>query len=183
VSGEDSFVLPEVTRFNPDDHRSYLQLVGFYNYVKNREYLIEEWRENSKRVVAIIRNTSPCSVCKYNTKANGHGQGCDRCGCGFAYLWFFSVKGLEAYRRESRLRSDEPKSIHLLKMMARFEKSNIEQIKAIERLEAVWRLVDDELPQTPVTLSFRKRFYEVSGLEPPEWLRNEVEVENGGDGE
>jgi len=44
VVEKDSFKLPEVTRFNPDDHRSYLQLVDFYNYVKNCEHLIEEWR-------------------------------------------------------------------------------------------------------------------------------------------
>jgi len=47
---EASFDPPEVARFNPDDHRSYLQLVDFYNYVKNREHLIEEWRGKAKHL-------------------------------------------------------------------------------------------------------------------------------------
>jgi len=151
------FKLPEVDLSENTNHRTqHLQLLKFYKTVKAHEKMIYEWREDSKRVEAIIRNTSPCSVCKYNIKVNGKSHGCGRCGCGFAYLRFFSAKGLEAYRRESRFRADTPKPIGfevlgiaseenlaLVKMMAQFEKSDIEQIKAITRLEAIRKLNEE----------------------------------------
>jgi len=111
VVEKDSFKLPEVTEFNPDNHKSYLQLVDFYNYVKNREHLIEEWLNNSKRVEAILRGTPPCNVCPLRTKPLGEVQGCDRCGCGFMYLWKYRGLWRKHYAGEAVFIEDLVKHI------------------------------------------------------------------------
>jgi len=49
VVEKDSFKLPKVTRFNPDENGRCSQLADFYNYVKKRERLIEEWRKKAEK--------------------------------------------------------------------------------------------------------------------------------------
>ena len=60
--------------------------------------------------------------------------------------------------------------------------SSEEVLKALEaqrRLEAARQVVDDYCPEIGMTLTFRLKFYEVTGFPMPEWLKDICEVAEG----
>ncbi len=54
-----------------------------------------------------------------------------------------------------------------------------------EKLEAIKKLVEQDLPQIIMTHYFRRRFYELTDFPIPDWFKKamEVEDEHGVDGE
>lgn len=44
-----------------------------------------------------------------------------------------------------------------------------------DKLKLLEREVEDTLPQIGLTISFRKRFYEITGFPVPEWFQEEME--------
>ena len=51
--------------------------------------------------------------------------------------------------------------------------------EAQRRLEAARQVVDDYCPEIGMTLTFRRKFYEVTGFPMPEWLKDICEAAEG----
>ena len=45
-----------------------------------------------------------------------------------------------------------------------------------EQLEAIKKLVEQDLPQIGMTIYFRRRFYQVTGYPAPEWFKDCMEA-------
>jgi len=84
--------------------------------------------------------------------------------------WFTSIDSTGSID-EHYLEHPEKLTQRILEVLA--ESGYVDpSLDAVRRLEAVRRLVEEELPQVPMTLGFRRRFYDATGFKPPEWLNS-----------
>jgi len=59
--------------------------------------IMREYLESGEKVKAILDGRTPCEICSLRTKPVGVFQGCDRCGCLFAYMYgLFKEMRMEA---------------------------------------------------------------------------------------
>ena len=86
-------------------------------------------------------------------------------------------RGLE----NEELREEAEKWVKFQATLKAIEEAPIEvlmdEYECERRLKAVRTLVEDWLPQIPMTIDFRRKFYEATGFEAPEWFKDEMEVE------